>query len=644
MTEQLRPQTRISGLTVQDILAQYQSRLRDLETALSQARFHSSIAAAALAVAVAMFLILGVWAVGRQIAPWWPIVPVPVTIASARRYRTQRQSRYRASRLAQFYHRAIDRIGGNWSGGGATGEEFSPPEHAYSRDLNLFGEGSLFELLSTARTAVGRKGLASYLLAAPPVAEIVERQQAIAELRTRPDLRERVALLGDFEVQETKWETFAEWLDSPRVAFSRMFRIAALVTSTLLAALLLGGLTALIPWDRVAVGSAPLLVFHTVAGLINRRRVNRAIEWVGPLSAETQVLRGGLRLLEETEFVSPKLRRISGQARHASETLRRLERLINALHERSKDWFYLPSLALLAGTQLLAAIEAWRGKHGPQLCTWLEVWGEFEALSSLANYASENPENTVPEFVSDSARFEADALGHPLIPDDSCVRNSVRLNQAHRPDQGRTSGVSLIQDKLSDAAAPLVSPLCASQGTDCRFLVISGSNMSGKSTLLRAIGLNTVLACAGAPVRARSLRLSRLSVCASLSVVDSLAAGKSKFLAEIDRLRQAIESSSSGAGVLFLIDEILSGTNSRDRRIASEAIVRTLVENGAIGAVSTHDLALTEIADLDELYGTNVHTGSYPGGGPLDFDYVLRPGPSRESNALAIARLAGVPI
>jgi ABC-type multidrug transport system fused ATPase/permease subunit len=606
--EQLRPQTRIPGLTIQDILIQYQSRLRNLETAISQARVHSNIAEAALVVAFAMFLILGVWAAGRQIAPWLPLVPVPVTLASARRYRIERQSRYRSSRLAQLYRRAIDRIGGNWSGSGATGEEFSLSEHAYASDLNLFGEGSLFELLSTARTAVGRKGLAGYLLAAPPVSEIVERQQAIAELRTRTDLRERVALLGDFDLQETKWETFAEWLDSPRAAFSRMFRMAALVSSTLLATLLLGGLTALIPWPRVAVGAAPLLAFHSVAGLINRRRVNRAIEWVRPLSAETQVLRGGLRLLEETEFASPKLRRLSAQARHAWPTVRRLERFVNALHERNKEWFYLPSLALLIGTQLLAAIEDWRTKHGAQLTVWLDAWAEFEALNSLANYAHENPENTVPEFVSDSVRFEADALGHPLIPDDSCVRNSVRLND------------------------------------DSRFLVISGSNMSGKSTLLRAIGLNAVLACAGAPVRARSLRLSRLDVCASLSVVDSLAAGKSKFLAEIDRLRHAIESASSGAGVLFLVDEILSGTNSGDRRIAAEAIVRTLLGSGAIGAVSTHDLALTEIADLDELYGVNVHMGSYPGGGPLDFDYVLRPGPSRESNALAIARLAGVPI
>ena len=168
--------------------------------------------------------------------------------------------------------------------------------------------------------------------------------------------------------------------------------------------------------------------------------------------------------------------------------------------------------------------------------------------------------------------------------------------------------------------------------------------MSGKSTLLRAIGLNAVLAFAGAPVRAGALRLSRLSVGASLSVADSLLNGKSKFMAEVDRLRQILEAASADAPVLFLVDEIFAGTNSRDRRVATEAVVRTLLERGSIGALSTHDLALTEIAEAPELGGVNVHTGSRGGGDPMDFDYRLKPGITDETNALAIARLAGVPV
>ena len=238
----------------------------------------------------------------------------------------------------------------------------------------------------------------------------------------------------------------------------------------------------------------------------------------------------------------------------------------------------------------------------------MDAWGEFEALNALANYARENPDSTFPEFSGEAAQFEAVALGHPLLPDEACVRNDVRLNYS------------------------------------TRFYIISGSNMSGKSSLLRAIGLNAVLAFAGAPVRAQVLQLSELSVCASLSVVDSLLNGKSKFLAEVDRVRQTIQLAGNKKAVLFLIDEIFSGTNSRDRRAAADAVVRTLVGHGAIGALSTHDLSLTEIAESQGLRGVNVHMGAKDGNDPMNFDYRLKPGITRETNALAIARMAGVPV
>jgi DNA mismatch repair ATPase MutS len=276
--------------------------------------------------------------------------------------------------------------------------------------------------------------------------------------------------------------------------------------------------------------------------------------------------------------------------------------------ERDKEFFYVFSRLLLVGTQLCMAIEHWRMENGDALHGRLKAWAEFEALNALAGYGYENPENTFPEFSTDEVCFEALGLGHPLLSHSSCVANDVDLH--------------------------LESP----------FYVISGSNMSGKSTLLRSIGLNAVLAFAGAPVRAGSLRLSGLSINASMSILDSLLNGKSKFLAEVERLRLAIESAEGKRSVLFLIDEILGGTNSRDRRVAAEAVVRTLVNRGAIGALSTHDLALTEIANAEGLRGVNVHMGSRNEKNPMDFDYKLKPGVTTEANALAIARMAGVPV
>jgi DNA mismatch repair ATPase MutS len=226
----------------------------------------------------------------------------------------------------------------------------------------------------------------------------------------------------------------------------------------------------------------------------------------------------------------------------------------------------------------------------------------------LAGYAFERQETTsFPELTDKEQVFEAQGLGHPLLSREECVGNDFVLNSSSR------------------------------------FYVISGSNMAGKTTFLRAVGSNAVLAMAGAPVTAKKLRVSPFKICASISVADSLLEGKSKFLAEIERLRDAIVSTEETRPVLFLIDEILSGTNSRDRRAAAEAVIRTLVDRGALGALSTHDLALTEIADAVG-GGANVHMSSRRGTDVLDFDYLLKPGVTGEANATAIARLAGVPV
>jgi DNA mismatch repair ATPase MutS len=309
-------------------------------------------------------------------------------------------------------------------------------------------------------------------------------------------------------------------------------------------------------------------------------------------------------------FRSPKLNGLVQRVGRggAVKSVRTLERLIHALEQRNNGWFYWPSIILLFATQVCMAVEHWRQKHRASLADWLDAWAEFEALNALAAYAYEHPENTYPQFTPGRARFEGDALRHPLPPWNACVPNDVRLNDA------------------------------------TRFYIVSRSNMTGKSTLLRAIGVNAVLALAGAPVRARSLRLSHFAICASISVGDSLLNGKSKFLAEVERMRQTIELAQGDRPVLFLIDEIFSGTNSRDRRVVAESVVRALTGYGAVGALSTHDLALTGMVEGTELHGCNVHMGCRDAGGPLDFDYLLKPGVTRESNALDIARMVGIPV
>jgi DNA mismatch repair ATPase MutS len=258
------------------------------------------------------------------------------------------------------------------------------------------------------------------------------------------------------------------------------------------------------------------------------------------------------------------------------------------------------------------AEEDWRTVNGQQIGKWIEAAAEFEALCSLSAYAFERPDATFPMLEPglepDGPLFDAEALRHPLIPAAVSVANDVRL------------------------------------GSGMRLWIVSGSNMSGKSTLMRAVGLNTVLAWAGAPVACARLRISPLMIGASMSTHDSLADNRSRFYAEISRVRDVVELARTGHPTLFLLDELLSGTNSHDRRIGAEAVVRGLVERGAIGLVSTHDLALAEIVpDLNGL-AANVHFEDHMEEGEIRFDYRLREGVVTRSNALELMRAVGLDV
>jgi DNA mismatch repair ATPase MutS len=263
---------------------------------------------------------------------------------------------------------------------------------------------------------------------------------------------------------------------------------------------------------------------------------------------------------------------------------------------------------LLWADQNAIAIERWRGRYGGQVRRWLAAVGELEALSSLAGYAAEHPDDVFPALLDDGPLFDGEGVAHPLIARPAAVRNDVRLD------------------------------------SECRLLVVSGSNMSGKSTLLRAVGLNTVLAWAGAPVCARRLQVSRLAVGAVMRAQDSVLEGRSRFYAEITRVRQVVDMASGSVPLLFLLDEMLSGTNSHDRRIGAEAILRTLVGRGTLGLITTHDLALAEIADALAPHAANVHFEDHIENGHIAFDYRMRPGVVTRSNALELMRSVGLDV
>jgi DNA mismatch repair ATPase MutS len=291
-----------------------------------------------------------------------------------------------------------------------------------------------------------------------------------------------------------------------------------------------------------------------------------------------------------------------------SAQLRRLARWQDLLESRRNVLFAPLALPLLWTTQIALAIEAWRRRVGPAVPEWLAAIGDFEALCALASYAYERPADVFPEIVEGHVVFDAAGLGHPLIPAAACVRNDVQLDD----------GVQL--------------------------LLLTGSNMSGKSTLLRAIGVNTVLARAGAPVCARTLRTAPFTLGASIRVQDSLEGGRSRFYAEISRLRQLMDLARERPPLLFLLDEVLHGTNSDDRRVGAEAVIRGLVERAAVGIVTSHDLALARIADDLAPRARNVHFEDHLEDGRIAFDYRLKDGVVRRSNALALMRAVGLEV
>lgn len=538
------------------------------------------------------------------------LLPLPVAIFVGLIVYHERVVRSLAceKRAIAFYERGLARLDDRWAGSGETGDRFRDPAHPYADDLDVFGKGSLFQLLCAARTSAGEAMLANWLMAPADAATAEQRQAAIDDLRGRVDLREDLAMLGDDVRAELHPDSLALWGTAPAVHLPAGTRIISFLMAVTTAALVIG-------YFLQAWSYRPVLIFILVQSgfaIWLRDRVLRILSAVDSPARDLHLLGEVLGRLEREEFTAPRLMALRAELETEgvppSRQIHQLHKLIE-LHDSGRNQAFAPIARLLLwSTQFSMAIEAWRQKSGPLIGRWLAAVAEMEALSSLAGYAAEHPTDPFPELTSEAPCFHGEGIAHPLLPVATGVRNDVRLDG------------------------------------EMRLLLVSGSNMSGKSTMLRAVGLNTVLAWAGAPVRARHLRISPLVIGASMRVQDSLQDGKSRFYAEITRLRQIVDLGTGPVPLLFLLDELLSGTNSHDRRIGAEAIVTSLVRRGNIGLVTTHDLALAHIAETLAPNAMNVHFEDHIENGEIVFDYLMRPGVVRKSNALELMRSVGLDV
>jgi len=487
-------------------------------------------------------------------------------------------------------------------------------EHPYAQDLNIVGDASLIRRVGTPATVVGWRALRRWLLQLADPATIHERQSAVDELSGQIDLRQQVeqaSLSGDTDPDAL--DTLLTWAESGRL-LARMPWIVPLawLGPIALVAAVIAQVAGWTPW--------PLWVFAIAFNLILSQVIGGAltaeVSHVGSVADALGGYRSIVARLAWHDPASPFLHRIQAslfsEPGGAASRIRRLARVTSFIMPRG-SLLYIPlQMAFAWDIHIAAALDRWKAGSGRDMRGWLDQIGDWEAIAALSVLRWDHPDWAMPEVDAGTSRIAAQELRHPLLADDIAVGNDVAVGPAGA------------------------------------FLFVTGSNMSGKSTLLRAIGANAVLAQAGAPVAASAMSLPPVEIVTTMRVEDSLAHGVSFFLAELQRLKQVVDAADNATDrpVLYLLDEILQGTNTAERQIASRRVLHHLTTTSAIGAVSSHDLTLIEGSNL-ELAAVAVHfaeqfTGQ-DGATAMTFDYRLRDGLATSSNALALMEMLGFP-
>ena len=629
-----------------------QERLKEASRLLGRVRRISTARLAVVLVALALALGAGD---GGFWSHWWVVIPGALFVWLAFIHERLLNRARAVHHVAQLYHRAAIRVDRDTEGeAGSPGTPAAAirrggtPAHRNTVDedhrladrrhrvselgdshlgdhLDLFGSGGLFERLADWRTDAGGETLAGWLLQPAPPAEVAARQAAIRELASRIEIQETLAASGCLEPwPSTRSSVVLDWLGSddetgdgagarppgeekePPEPSAGKTELLLGALATLLSTAMLAGL-----FRWIAAGDGSFFVaavpLSAALGLWLRLRVREQETVLRLMEPEIAGIRQIALSVSSEGFDSPLLGELSERLAHADAALGKLERLQIRLRAR-RNLLFAPVAALLFwGTHHMWAIDRWRRRYQREARGWVRAAGEFDALLALAQYCIERPGHVFPEF-DDVPGIEAKGLGHPLIPEARLQRNDVRLGRG-----------------------------------EADVLIVTGSNMSGKSTLLRTIGVNYVLARMGAPITATTFRLGPLALGASIAVHDSLQDGVSRFLAELLALKAVLDTGSAEEPLLFLLDEVLQGTNSEDRRAAAAALLRELGRRSAVGVMTTHDLSLTELAH--ELPGRvrNMHFTERVVDGAMVFDYQLRDGVLTRGNALDLMRILNLP-
>ena len=516
---------------------------------------------------------------------------------------------------------ARQRLEGAWTSFPDSGEHHVNPDHPYTSDLNIFGKGSLFQLINATSSFLGEQILAAQLSRPAGFLELKPRQEAIADLTSRLDFRQQFQAAGmDPFFKKQDPEGVLSWAEGALFWGNRNWN-AVLYLPAVTGLLFLLALTGLLSYV-LPVG---MLVVQAGIVLLGEKAVQQRFEETGKAVRRLGRYTGLLRWIEQEPFHAPflvslKQRLFPGNS-PSSRHVGILTRIADRMNLRfSNALIYFPlNIALFWDLWTLKMLDDWKRRWGGSVRGWFNAVGEIEALASLAILPYDNPQWVYPDVTDGSPYIQARDLGHPLIPEKDRVVNDLALARKKRLSKWKMSNPGTV-------------------------LLITGSNMSGKSTLLRTVGVNLVLAYAGAPVCASEMSCSSMGIYSKMQVQDNLELRVSTFYAELKRMKMIIDAAQSGKPLIYLLDEIFRGTNSRDRILATRTVVRQLKEMNTVGLLTTHDLELGTLEKEHPGSVFNYHFSDVIRGDRIFFDYKLKPGLSQTANAVALMKMIGIEV
>ena len=485
----------------------------------------------------------------------------------------------------------------------------SPKEHLYSNDLDIFGRASLFQYINRTASEMGSALLADWLLHPADTAILQQRQTAIKELAIETEWRQQLQALGkQKKIQTATQQRLQNWLNEPKgFSSAKYWAWLRFVLPGILLTILALNIAGIVPYQ---IRNMALLVFAIIAYFI-AKKVAPIHQYLSKIVSELEVMAGSIELIEKlhctTELLTGMQEQFLQKNYASSSALKELKGIVEKLDLRFNPVVFIPLDVLLQwDLQQVLALDKWKKKYHQHALQWFNMLAQFEALSSLATLSFNHPEWYFPVFKESHFFMQGKQIGHPLINVSKRVNNDILINESGE------------------------------------IMLITGSNMAGKSTYLRSIGINVVLAMAGAPVCAESFTLSPVQIISSMRISDNLEESTSTFYAELKKLKTVIDLVNEGAKVFILLDEILRGTNSLDRHTGSVALLKQLIKKHAAGIIATHDV---ELAQLKETFPRNIlnyHFDAQVSNNELYFDYKLKTGVCESLNASILMKKIGI--